>query len=194
MPEEQKAKIGASNRARGKAKTPTKQCPRCKAILKREEFGVRPNGWTKSYCPPCQAAYHQERAAITPAEIRDRNNAKARAHYHRNRDNPEYIARVRRHSRKAQFKVKYGITLDDYEAMKLGQGGACAICQEEPEDHNLYVDHNHTTGTVRALLCRRCNCGVGYFRDNPEVMEAAAAYVRRFTASAVDSDVVAVLG
>jgi hypothetical protein len=70
----------------------------------------------------------------------------------------------------------YGITIDQYKAMEARQGGRCAICNEVPETR-LYVDHDHTTGEVRGLLCTRCNVGLGMFRDNPEYLDAATQYI-----------------
>lgn len=51
----------------------------------------------------------------------------------------------------------YGITADDYEELLKRQGGKCAICRARPRSKRLAVDHNHTTGEVRGLLCSRCN-------------------------------------
>lgn len=43
----------------------------------------------------------------------------------------------------------------------------------------MSVDHDHTSGKVRGLLCGRCNAGVGYFRDDPALMEQAAIYIKQ---------------
>jgi hypothetical protein len=51
------------------------------------------------------------------------------------------------------------------------QGGLCAVCKAAPAVH---VDHDHVTGAVRALLCFNCNGGLGQFKDNPELLHAAA--------------------
>lgn len=60
-------------------------------------------------------------------------------------------------SHAATVAKTYGITGDDYEALLRRQGGKCAICRARPKSKRLAVDHNHTTGAVRGLLCSRCN-------------------------------------
>lgn len=77
---------------------------------------------------------------------------------------------------------RYGITMAEYRALWLSQKGACAICQQ-PErtarNRLLTIDHDHVTGQVRGLLCSQCNRAIGLLDDSPEVIEAAAAYVRK---------------
>jgi hypothetical protein len=63
------------------------------------------------------------------------------------------------------------------ETAKRIQGGLCAICKASK---NLVPDHDHTTGTPRAALCHHCNKGLGFFLDSPEILETAAAYLRRW--------------
>lgn len=76
------------------------------------------------------------------------------------------------------------ITLEEYDAMLEAQGGGCAICGATESGHgrtrNLCVDHDHTTGAVRALLCHGCNGGLGHFKDDPDRMLAAIEYLKRF--------------
>ena len=75
---------------------------------------------------------------------------------------------------------KYGLTLGDYEALSDAQGGNCAICLGPDETgRRLAVDHCHETGKVRGLLCGRCNAGLGFFRDAPNVLRQAAEYLYR---------------
>ncbi|SFF46060.1 Recombination endonuclease VII [Blastococcus tunisiensis] len=64
--------------------------------------------------------------------------------------------------------------------MLRDQDGLCAICRVAPAVH---VDHDHETGAVRALLCFNCNGGLGQFRDDPDVLRAAADYVAFHTLS-----------
>jgi len=70
----------------------------------------------------------------------------------------------------------YGLSDEDFGAMYRDQGGRCAICEDETR---LNVDHDHETGKVRGLLCRRCNVALGFLRDDPELADLAAAYLRR---------------
>lgn len=77
------------------------------------------------------------------------------------------------------LKQKYGLTVEAYEAMVERQAGLCAICNHPNRlNRRLVVDHCHTTGKVRALLCDPCNQGLGHFRDNQARIAAAGAYLR----------------
>lgn len=80
--------------------------------------------------------------------------------------------------RDIQLKLKYGISLDEYNALFLKQGGVCKICGKYQQHENLAVDHNHKTGKVRGLLCSSCNKGLGYFKDNPIILKEAIKYLR----------------
>jgi hypothetical protein len=86
----------------------------------------------------------------------------------------------------AHFRRTYGITLEQYEVLWAQQNGLCAICgqpETEWQSHKmgrtkrLAVDHCHQTGEVRALLCGKCNQGLGVFKDDAEILRKAAAYL-----------------
>lgn len=94
----------------------------------------------------------------------------------------EYRKRRPRNVRNTALKGSYGITLQEWEALYEAQGGKCAICKHEEDTDryaNLSVDHCHTAGHVRGLLCNNCNRALGMFKDDPTVLDAAAAYLRR---------------
>jgi Recombination endonuclease VII len=77
---------------------------------------------------------------------------------------------------------RYGITMQEYRRLWLKQEGVCAICHqpERTERNNLLtIDHDHVTGHIRGLLCSHCNRAIGLLQDDPKVIAAAAAYVRR---------------
>jgi hypothetical protein len=101
-------------------------------------------------------------------------------------DNPERYAEnhrrfvesggMKRSLRKTHLKTKYGMTLERYDELLASQGGGCAICGKPPGDTALHVDHCHQTGRVRGLLCFSCNAGLGQFRHDPQLLEAAMTY------------------
>ncbi len=71
---------------------------------------------------------------------------------------------------------RYGIPVEELRAMEKRQGGACAICRK-PSQVALSIDHCHSTGRVRGLLCYKCNFGIGSYGDDPTLVRAAIAYL-----------------
>lgn len=76
---------------------------------------------------------------------------------------------------------KYGLTIEQYEAMVAAQDGRCAICDTTtPAKHGQWcIDHDHGTHDVRGLLCVKCNAGLGSFDDNPAFLLSAERYLQR---------------
>lgn len=90
----------------------------------------------------------------------------------------------RRVLRRTLFLKKYGLTIEQYDALVVAQNGVCAICggttaidKWNSGLKNLQVDHCHDTGTVRGLLCFHCNTGLGHFRDNSDLLRKAIDYL-----------------
>lgn len=77
------------------------------------------------------------------------------------------------------FLRKYGLSLEDYDRLLLAQGGCCGICGNANGNKRLAVDHDHTTGKVRGLLCDSCNQGLGFFKDSVERLEAAIQWLTK---------------
>jgi hypothetical protein len=73
--------------------------------------------------------------------------------------------------------AKWGLTLESYQSLHDGQGGACAICGAKHE--RLCIDHDHETGVVRGLLCQLCNRSIGQLGDSFESVQRAADYLWR---------------
>ncbi|MFF4581359.1 endonuclease VII domain-containing protein [Streptomyces sp. NPDC001389] len=76
--------------------------------------------------------------------------------------------------RAGHLKRSHGITEAQRDEMITAQGGVCVICRMAPAEH---VDHDHQTGKVRGVLCFSCNAALGQFKDRPDVIRRAAAYV-----------------
>ncbi len=89
------------------------------------------------------------------------------------------------HSRRKGYK--YGLNTESLKTMYAEQDGKCAICLRkikflkfsDEEDLIMHIDHDHKTDKVRALLCSRCNKGLGQFMDKPSNLRAAAEYLER---------------
>ena len=81
------------------------------------------------------------------------------------------------------YRRKYGLTEDQLDQMMLDQNERCSICDGKlvwkHETNYPCVDHCHKTDEVRGLLCNRCNLGIGYLKDDPAILEAAARYLKR---------------
>ena len=69
------------------------------------------------------------------------------------------------------------------------QDNKCAICNTEFENIiekpgkvkvGYNVDHDHTTGSVRGLLCSKCNRSIGLLQDSIEVLESAVKYLKKY--------------
>lgn len=92
-------------------------------------------------------------------------------------------------NRKRLLAVRYGITVEEYEALERAQNGACAICGQKRK-YPLNVDHDHRLppgrGSVRGLLCRRCNGQLlRHARDDARILRAAAEYLENPPARAI---------
>lgn len=71
------------------------------------------------------------------------------------------------------------LTVEEYDTMLEQQGGGCKVCGRTPEDNGkrLAVDHNHSTGRIRGLLCDKCNVGLGHLGDSLNRVLKAAEYL-----------------
>lgn len=104
------------------------------------------------------------------AEYREKAKATAR----------EYNAKNPRVKAANRLKTEYGLTIEQYDKMLESQNGKCAICggdQKSSLTKNLYVDHDHETGAVRALLCNNCNFILGHAKDDTDILKRAIEYL-----------------
>ena len=110
-----------------------------------------------------------------------RDPDKRRATYERHKErNRERLSRriaesgradLNEAARRSKYRSRYGLHFDEYAELLLSQEGACAICSRR--DRQLQLDHDHSTGIPRAILCFNCNSGLGQFKDNiPNLMLA----------------------
>ncbi len=83
-------------------------------------------------------------------------------------------------SANTKLKARFGISMEEYSRLLELQEHKCLVCgdSESYMGHRLAVDHDHTTGRIRGLLCKGCNIGLGNFKDDPELLRRAAEYLR----------------
>ena len=71
-----------------------------------------------------------------------------------------------------------GATEELYNELYEVQQGCCAVCNEPEEKFSwLCIDHDHSTGRIRGLLCPNCNRGIGLLQDSSVLLEKAAKYI-----------------
>ena len=138
-----------------------KECIKCKRIKKLEEFYKNRNS-TTSMCKTCTKE----------------NNSDYRK-------NPVIKEREQKRVKENIWK-KYGIknmSYERYEEMLEQQNHSCKICEvhESKIKRKLAVDHNHTTGEIRGLLCDKCNNLLGKVKENISILESAIEYLQNET-------------
>ncbi len=143
-----------------------KFCPRCKIEKSLSTYGtdksLKDN--LAYYCKECTRIIGRERYRKNVEKYRKRKREYARKH--------------KVLGRKNALKNNYDITLADYDRMFEEQDGNCAICGLPELMRRLSVDHDHTTGEVRGLLCSKCNFMLGNANDDLVILEKAVSYLK----------------
>lgn len=119
-------------------------------------------------------------------ESKQKSKEKSRLYRERNREkyqayNKLYVVKMAEHRRNYNLKLKFGITIKDYDELLVLQDNKCAICLTDASQFKkrLAVDHCHKTNVVRGLLCSDCNRGIGLLKDSAELVARAANYLER---------------
>lgn len=150
-----------------------RKCRKCRNKKRREWFlkneeenRKKLSEWGKKYNARPEVKAHKQKAN---REWRKKNPDKCHDAYERN-----YLSKL-----DSKLRNEYGIDLEQYRAMLVIQNDSCAICNKTTveEGKRLSVDHCHSTGKVRGLLCHQCNVGLGVFRDNKKFLVSAIKYL-----------------
>ena len=85
-------------------------------------------------------------------------------------------------NRQYYLKTTYNITVEEYDLLLKAQNNSCAICGGPPSvvGNNLHVDHNHTTGKNRGLLCGHCNLILGQSKENKDILRKSIEYLEKY--------------
>ena len=105
------------------------------------------------------------------------NSMRSLARYY---SDPEYKAKMIERQPHAQRMHHFGISMEKYIELLEGQGSRCAICgrHQEELDRKMAIDHSHSNGHIRGLLCLQCNAGLGQFRDSIDLLKKAQEYLQ----------------
>lgn len=141
-----------------------KKCSKCKIDKGLDEFHKN-KAQKDGLCNQCKACSSLESRRRSQSEWRKRNLPKVR---------------------ELHLLARYNITNSDYDKLLESQGGVCAICgTDDPKSPqgSIYfnIDHDHSTGEVRGLLCTPCNQGLGFFGDSIDQLEKAIEYLMKHT-------------
>jgi hypothetical protein len=157
-------------------------------------FKAREREASKRYeaAHPNRTPEQKERARLWMAkrrsespELRERGREYARKWGQNNKE------RRNLNLRKYRLLTKYGMTMADFDAMLTKQDGLCAICRvkmtppaspskAKEGKSSMTVDHCHSTGRVRGILCQTCNLALGMFKDSIVRVRYAVAYLEAF--------------
>jgi hypothetical protein len=156
-----------------------RHCNGCDTTKSIEEFAKDRNdksGYTYR-CKVCRNKKQKEWVTRNPEKVKELNlkHRETRKEYY---STPERKFKYR----KKYIEKTFGIPYEEYERLFDLQSGVCAICsQPERSSKNSYlsVDHCHTTGVIRGLLCNSCNRALGYFYDSTSNLINAVNYLNK---------------
>lgn len=138
------------------------KCTYCRKEKKEDEFDFF-RGRRNKHCKDCR-----EKNNLWYAKDSNGRKTKAKQRYEKMKYS---VAQYRSDLR---LKKKYYLSREEWNAMLVKQEEKCEICKEKLK--KPCVDHNHETGKVRALLCRRCNLDLQVV-ENIEFVQKAQSYL-----------------
>jgi hypothetical protein len=164
---------------RANPETGLKVCSKCRVELPVENFYRRAVEQDKldTKCRVCRGKAQTEYRLKNLGKFLARE-AEGRQKYQKTR----YAATLewRRRNPGYHWRRKFNLSLEDIATMKNSQTGKCPGCLRNLEEVKLCVDHCHTTGKVRGLLCDDCNVGIGRLRDDPTILHRLIDYLCQF--------------
>ena len=156
-----------------------KQCSKCQVKKDCSDFDEdksHKDGYA-SQCKECRKEY-KEKNKLHYTKLKrqwrkenpGKNKKTLNDYYYRHKDTitiknkekrQQNLIQIRARERELRTKSRYGITLEEKEALLEKQGGKCAICRKKISGYLACIDHDHKTGKARGLLCRNCNMVIG---------------------------------
>ncbi len=123
---------------------------------------------SSSTCPACVRVRHRKKRQDPQWRDQDLHRQRARSQ----------TSAFRERARADRLRRLYGLDPEDFQRILRSQAGRCAVCgTTTPAGKGWHVDHDHETGTVRGVLCTRCNCLLGHAKDSVTTLRSAIAYL-----------------
>lgn len=157
-----------------------KKCTKCKIEKELSEFAkdkYNPDGLTYR-CKKCRNLHYNIYYKENPNKQKEKNDSQKE-----NRKMFYSSPKGIESSRRSHLKRNYGISLEQYNDMLLIQDNKCMICKSEHTFDRygvLAVDHCHSSGEIRGLLCFKCNTILGSVNDDVNILQEAINYLNKF--------------
>ena len=156
-------------------------CEYCRSEKDSDTF--RPKRRKCGDCEKAQQLVARNKKRQSPEGL-EAHRVASRKSYHKNKRNRPKQVRDPLENKDSFLRSTYGITYEEFIQKCNEQGDVCKICKS-PETRKsryggicrLHVDHEHTTGKVRGLLCHACNSGLGHFREDIDLLWNAIEYI-----------------
>jgi hypothetical protein len=172
----------------------TKNCVKCGECKVTSDFSkdrTRSDG-LHPYCSSCRK---KEKKEAYYADV-EKHRLQKRISHHKHKERTNEKQRMfsatdegKSLQRRKHLLARYGLTLETYDDLRHAQDYRCMICKDHESiirkgnsarsDTALHVDHCHTTGEVRGLLCTNCNVLLGKAKDNIDLLKTAIEYLER---------------
>lgn len=162
-----------------------KQCTKCGIVKDLSEFhrSKKEKDGRVDRCKVCHSEYRKQHHI----ENKERNSSMRKKWEELNRERMIKYRKgwIKIHPKNATnywLKNRYGITVDQKEQMRIQQDNKCAICgMTFIESKFIHVDHDHSSGKVRSLLCHGCNLMIGYGKESIATLKRACEYLEKWS-------------
>lgn len=152
----------------------------------KKQASCHPNRilYCKEVCRPC----YERRLLIRNPDYKQKkyeyhkqwskqNKPKVDNYTLKRRTIPDLIERDRKNKWVSYLKRQYGLTENGYSDLLEKQNNKCAICKVPFKKRSIHIDHHHSTGKLRDILCNACNRGLGMFKDSISILQEAINYI-----------------
>lgn len=169
----------------------SKICRTCKVLKSLESFSKESrrnkSDGLATKCKECTARYEADRVSSNKAKFKGLVEnicgvcgiIKPVSDFHKNAGKDKGIEAACKDCRNTRIvEARYGLYKGELQELKDNASNKCEICKN---NYPLAVDHCHSSGIIRGMLCTNCNNGLGRFKDSVENLQNAINYLMERT-------------